>query len=302
MVVAIRVMTDIRELVSRGLPYGESLLQSCTIVIVGGSTPEIGSDALATYKHFLTVDIEIINPSRPFADGDSHVCSFHLDVCLCLGDLWSITLGSGRESGVEIGAHHHLIFGERLSLVDKRFSVICFQFPVLRFKIEGEGNLSIGVHSFQVGHLSCQEWRNDLLSCLRSNAVEILFSITKLRFAVNAQTDVERSIVGITEEILVVYSEFSVVGIHILNPQVLIIISHLMCMRIKSAVGSNQSVAVEVVVACGITSVVTTVSENPASGYRTHVSQTLVNEVPYISSLIFGIFAYYIPIFLESTH
>ena len=73
-------------------------------------------------------------------------------------------------------------------------------------------------------------------------------------------------------------------------------------MGIKSPVGSDESVAVEVVVACGIASVVASVGEYSPAGDRTHVCQSLIHEVPDISALILRILAYDIPIFLESSH
>ena len=131
-VVAIRLMMYAGEFISRILPYGETLLQSGSIVVVGGSTPEVGSDALAIHEHLLAIDIEIVNPSRPLADGDCHACCLHLDVSLGLGELRCRAFGCCGESGVGVGLHHLLIFGECLSLVDERFAV-------LRLKVEGDG-------------------------------------------------------------------------------------------------------------------------------------------------------------------
>ena len=75
-----------------------------------------------------------------------------------------------------------------------------------------------------------------------------------------------------------------------------------MCVGIETSVGSDESVVVEVVVACGIASVVASVGEYPSARDRTDVSQSLIYKVPNISALIFRIFADDIPIFLESSH
>ena len=71
-------------------------------------------------------------------------------------------------------------------------------------------------------------------------------------------------------------------------------------MRIGHAVGTYQSVAVEVVVARVVVVEVATIIIGPLISLAFH-AQTLVNEVPDESALILRIFADELPIFLEST-
>ena len=73
-------------------------------------------------------------------------------------------------------------------------------------------------------------------------------------------------------------------------------------MRIQATVWRNDTVTVEVVVAGRITSIVTTIGKDFLAGDRALVTNTLVYEVPDITTLILRILADQIPILLESTH
>ena len=72
-------------------------------------------------------------------------------------------------------------------------------------------------------------------------------------------------------------------------------------MRIQTAVWGYDTIAVEVVVAGRITTIVATIGEDFLACDRTLVTKTLVHEVPDISTLILWIFANQVPILLEST-
>ena len=72
-------------------------------------------------------------------------------------------------------------------------------------------------------------------------------------------------------------------------------------MRIKTAVGSNNAITIEVIIACRITAVVATIGKNLLSRDWTLVTKTLVYKVPNVATLIFRILAYEVPILLERT-
>ena len=72
-------------------------------------------------------------------------------------------------------------------------------------------------------------------------------------------------------------------------------------MRIQTAVRSDDTVAVEVVVTARIAAVITTIGKDFLTGDRTLVAQTLVNEVPDVTTLVLRILADQIPILLETT-
>ena len=73
-------------------------------------------------------------------------------------------------------------------------------------------------------------------------------------------------------------------------------------MRIQSAVGGNDAVAVEVVVRGRIASVVAAISKDLLTCNRTLVAHSLVDEVPDVAALILRVFAHQVPILLETSH
>ena len=82
----------------------------------------------------------------------------------------------------------------------------------------------------------------------------------------------------------------------------LIIVLHLIGMGVVTAVGSNDTIAVEVVVAGRIASCIATILPNLLTGNLACTAQTLVHEVPNETTLILGILAGEIPIFGKSAH
>ncbi len=69
----------------------------------------------------------------------------------------------------------------------------------------------------------------------------------------------------------------------------------------QCAVGSYQAVAIEIVIRCRITSVITAVGKDFLP-VLIKVAQALVNEIPNKSSLIIRIFANQIPVLFEIAH
>ena len=182
-----------------------------------------------------------------------------------------------------------------MSLVDERFSVF-------RLEIELHGNLRLGILSLKFLNLRGESRTGECFTTLRCNTVDIDVATVISWFTVHADADVKQSVVRLAEEILVIYRELAFLSVHVLYPQVLIVVCHLVGMGIEAAVGGDYTVAVEVVVACGVSSVVTAVGEDTSPCDAAHVCETLVNEVPDISALILRIFPYHVPIFLESAH
>ena len=104
------------------------------------------------------------------------------------------------------------------------------------------------------------------------------------------------------EEVLVVDLELTSLEVNVLHPHVLIVVTHLVGMRIETAVGGDDAVAVEVIVRGGILAVVATIGEDGATRDGALVAHTLVHEVPDVATLILRILAYQVPVLLEATH
>ena len=107
-------------------------------------------------------------------------------------------------------------------------------------------------------------------------------------------------VVNILKEILIIDIESTIHGIQILDPYILMPILDFVGMRIQTAVWSNDTIAIEVVVAGRITSIVATIGKDFLTGNRTLVTQTLIYKVPDVSTLILRIFANQIPVLLET--
>ena len=104
------------------------------------------------------------------------------------------------------------------------------------------------------------------------------------------------------EGVLIIEFHIASTHVKVTQPDVLIIVLHLIGMGVVTAVGGNDSVTVEVVVAGRITSCIATILPNLLTGNLAGVAQTLVYEVPNETTLILGILAGEIPIFGKSAH
>ena len=108
-------------------------------------------------------------------------------------------------------------------------------------------------------------------------------------------------VIDIPEEVLVVNLESTIHSIQVLNPYILMIVLNLVSMRIQTAVWSNDTITVEVIVTCRIAAVISTISKDFLTGDRTLVTNALIYEVPDIATLILRILTDEVPIFLETT-
>ena len=125
---------------------------------------------------------------------------------------------------------------------------------------------------------------------------------------------IERIVAQVTEEVLIVYADFTSLGIHHLRPNVLVLISHLVSMRIELTVWTDDTIAVEVVVARIILIIVATVgilylaqvlvvhlARQDAHWLLDMAMQSLVNEIPVEATLENRILTSQVPVFLQVT-
>ena len=139
------------------------------------------------------------------------------------------------------------------------------------------------------------------LGCLWSNALGIRNRNGSQLHAVGKEGSSQAQVINVFEEILVIDIERTVLCIKVLNPDVLENILNFIRMRIQTAVRSDDTVAVEVVVTARIAAVVASISKDFLTGDRTLVAQTLVNKVPDVTTLVLRILADQVPILLETT-
>ena len=139
------------------------------------------------------------------------------------------------------------------------------------------------------------------LGCLWSNALGIRNRYGSQLHAVGKESSSQIQVIDVLEEVLVIDIERTVLCIKVLDPDVLENILNLIGMRIQTAVRGKDTIAVEVVIAGRIASVVATIGKDFLTGDRTLVAQTLVNEVPDVTTLVLRILADQIPVLLETT-
>ena len=70
----------------------------------------------------------------------------------------------------------------------------------------------------------------------------------------------------------------------------------------RCAVGSDDTIAVEVVVGCRVAAKVATIGHDFLTCYSALGAHTLIHEVPDETTLILGIFSYDAPVFVETAH
>ena len=119
----------------------------------------------------------------------------------------------------------------------------------------------------------------------------------------------------IAEEVLIVYTYFALLCIHHLSPDVLILVGYLVGMRIELTVRTDDTIAVEVVVARVVIVIIATVAIfylaeffiahllRILDGHRLQylAVQALVNEIPVETTLKDRILANQIPVILQVT-
>ena len=117
-----------------------------------------------------------------------------------------------------------------------------------------------------------------------------------------AYKPLQLKVVESLEEVLVVNLELTVLQSLVLNPYVLVVVLYLVSMWVQTAVGSNDTITVKVMVGSRIASVVATVCKNLLTCNLALVAQSLVNKVPDVATLIFGVLTDDVPILFESAH
>ena len=119
--------------------------------------------------------------------------------------------------------------------------------------------------------------------------------------AVSQKLPLQGYILGLTEEEFIFHQYAALLQIQRCHPDVLVVIAHFMCMRIGQTVGTEQPIAVEVVVRRVIAIVVAAVGEM-FSAVSVLAAQSLICKIPYKAALKFRICASQVPVVLETAH
>ena len=117
-----------------------------------------------------------------------------------------------------------------------------------------------------------------------------------------AYKPLQLQVVQCLEEVLIVNLKLSSLQVNVLYPHVLIVIAYLVGMGIQSAVRSDDTIAVEVIIRGRILAIVAAIGKDGATRDGTLVAHTLVHEVPNVAALVLGILADDVPVLLETAH
>ena len=268
-------------------------LCACPVVVVGRRTPEIGSDGIALFQHRFPVHVEVVNPTVPMVESDRSVSCRQCDPChLFFFFHFPGVIFAGSDSqyafhrGESIRIHHELFACHGIAGIEHRFGL-------LQHEVEVQHHFALHVRRQAV----TIQFHHTFLLC---GNVERIPPVGQY-FSFRLQRPLQFHVVERLEEVLIV--NFHLAGLQILgrSPDVLVVVTHFVGMRIRFAVGIDDTVAVEIMVAGGITAEVASVSIYRLALFVLH-AQPLVHEVPDETALVLRILAYHVPIFLESSH
>ena len=128
---------------------------------------------------------------------------------------------------------------------------------------------------------------------------QVFYPTRFLHLSVVNQLPIHVIVRQVTEEVFVIHTDDTLVGIHHLCPNILVVVTHLIHVRIRHTIRTDQTIVAEVLVA-GIKLVeVATIAINHLAVLLP--TDRLIHEVPDKSTLVLRIFADNVPILLETT-
>ena len=104
------------------------------------------------------------------------------------------------------------------------------------------------------------------------------------------------------KEVLVVNLKASFLQALISNPCILVVVAYLVGMWVQSAVGSNNTITVKVVVAGRIAAIVATISKYLLTSNLALIAHTLIYKVPDVTTLVVRLLANQVPVLFKATH
>ena len=289
----------------RILPYTEALLQTGTIVVVRRRTPELGGNGLTVDEHRMAINIKVVNPPAPLTHSQRGTSNVELDVALGLLLLHISSLG--LDFGELIGIKHKLLTSHHLTFLNKRLSLAGLE-------LEDDEDLLIAVMTQHTLNDLLHGLDGDNLTLLRGNTIDgdgatvtkghTFRTVAVVMMGGGGSTDkpLELEVVEGLEEVLVVDLDLTFLQALVGNPHVLIVVAHLVGMGIQTAVRSDDTITVEVVVGSRIAAIVATISKDLLASDLALITQTLIDKVPDIATLIFRILTDDVPVLLETTH
>ena len=292
-----------------------SALQTGTHIVIGDSTPEVRTQCATLAQQIVAQHSVLLQQTRLAVElhGEVSVGDGNLVGTLLVGDL-DLRLRSLHGLLLEVAAAMTILLHGQLG---KGHTLVFFHegFGLLQEVAGQEQHLGLFVNAVEC------EWNLEGLRLLRSH-VEVLNLALLHLLAVGHELPYELVALKRAEEVLVEDLDGLRLGELALSlcPDALVLIGHLVGVRVQLAVGTDDAVAVEVVVrgvvavvvaAVGIVDLVQVgillVADAVQLGQRgvEHLGiglavQGLVDEVPDVATLILRILAHQFPVLLQS--
>ena len=238
--------------------------------------------------HRSVVDVDILDPAVPAVPCHGEVATLEDEACqmhvLAYGSTFSsydrLNSRIGILGELELLVSHHEVLGEQgLSLLEVELHVEEVLLAVLYGVLEAlEGN-----------HLLALSRHTQLVYLTVSHSLTLL-----------EECPCEVVVAEVGEEVLVVHLYLTLLEVLGSCPDVLVVVAYLISVGVVAAVGSDDTVTVEVVVRCGIAAIVATIGEDFLT-FLVLVAEALVHEVPDEATLQGGILADEVPVLLQAT-
>ena len=227
------------------------------------------------------------------ADGQGRAGGLQLEVGICLFNRHLFARSDcGRE---EVRPHNHLLVRQHLSFANQRYACAGHELKVHHhFAVVGLQSLCDGITQCFAFHDAPFLWLDALYVDVGDRHIYACVQ--------GADMSYQLQVVKCAEVILIIDLKSALLDALVTHPCILIEIGYLVGVRVQTAVGRDDAVAVEVVVMGGIAAIIATIGEDFAPRDGAHIAQCLVDEVPDKTTLVFGIASDELPVLLETTH
>ena len=212
-------------------------MQPGSHVVVGYRTPEVWPQRAFVGQHGNAVNDIPVHEARLAIKSDFHTLARDGECNLFVlldAEFRFVVRQFGR-----LGCHYddgQLGIGDALAGLHQRLFLLEQEIDIEQHLVPGLKS-GKGALDGQVQHLSA-------LRC----GVEVQFLAVEHRLAIDEQLPTHFHIVQVTEEELVPHGDITLAHVHVLGPDVLVVIGRLIGVGIPHTVGTHEAVAVEVVV------------------------------------------------------
>ena len=210
-------------------------MQTSAVVVVGAGTPEVRSELVTIFQDVAAchvVNSEVAVGAREF---DVEIGALDDEVVPVVFDEFRSFATCNEFNRLRlVGLHGVLLTGNHLTGADELGSVFLHK-------------LDVEQHFLALAHLVEVVRQSEFSLGLRSH-LEVVDDARLNCFAASHQCPLHAIVREVDEEVFVVYRNLASLQVDRSRPDVLVDVAHLVHVRVRHAVGANQTVVVEVAV------------------------------------------------------